>query len=169
MWRFAQDHVLDRLDRAACLWEPSPHVCTVRRVDGRWQADWPDESRTPLAEPTAAWLLWHLEWWWTQTLRSADDLPPRAPAEHAWSGGIDGLVSVKNAWDDVLATADLEREVVGLMPRARPLWWVAGWVNVEFTKNLAELHQVLVRRDNVGGPDDLAVGVVPAPGAGDAL
>lgn len=149
MWGFAQEFVLDRIDEDTCLWEPSTNVCTVRRIGERWVADWPDESRNPLPEVTVAWLLWHMEWWWTQTLRSVDGLPVVPAEEHEWSGGVQGLVAAKAAWDEVLETADLEREVRGLHPEPRPLWAVAAWVSVELTKNLAELHQVLVRRANV--------------------
>lgn len=100
MWRFTDEVVLHRIDEQAALWEPSDHVCTVRKVwDGqsadRWVADWPDESAAPLLEVTVAWLLWHVEWGWEQTLRSLDYLPPVARPDHPWSGGIDGVVGAK--------------------------------------------------------------------------
>lgn len=148
-WGFAQEHVLPRLDDDdVLLWEPSAHVCTVRRVDGRWRADWPDETREPLPEPTVGWLLWHIEWWWEQTLRSVDGLAPVPPEEHAWSGGTAGVLAAKQGWDRVLAEAHLDRTVRGLMPQPRPLAGVAAWVTVELTKNLAEIHQLLVRRSH---------------------
>jgi hypothetical protein len=34
------------------------------------------------------------------------------------------------------------------MPRPQPGWFIAGWVNVELTKNLAEINQLTTLHRN---------------------
>lgn len=109
-WGFAQAFVVGQVDEELALWERSPHICTVRRRGGRWVADWPDEENPPLPDVSIAWLLWHIEWWWEQTIRSVEGAEPRAPQEHEWSGSTSGIVTAKRVWDGILAGADLERE-----------------------------------------------------------
>lgn len=152
VWRFAERFVMPRIDLDVCLWEPGTNVCTVREVEGSWRADWPDEDKSPLAEPTVGWLLWHIEWWWTNAARALAGLPPVEPGNHHWSASVQGVLDAKSGWDTALAGVDLDAEVTGLMPTARPAAFVAAWVNFELTKNIAEIHQLLTRRDNIVGP-----------------
>lgn len=35
------------------------------------------------------------------------------------------------------------------MPQPQPVWFVASWVNVELTKNLAEINQLKALRLNL--------------------
>lgn len=70
----ARDHHLPAVTAQNVLWAPSHHVVTVRADAAVWTADWPDEEAHPLPETTAAWLLWHIEWWWNDVLRGARGL-----------------------------------------------------------------------------------------------
>lgn len=149
MWRFAEEFVLGKIDQQLALWEPSTNVCTIHPKDGRWVADWPDEDRTPLPEATIAWLLWHIEWWWADTILRVNGRTPLAPEEHSWSGGTRRIAALKQQWDTVLATADLDSPVDWLMPDPQPLWFIASWVNVELTKNLTEINQMQIRQANL--------------------
>jgi hypothetical protein len=148
MWRFATDFVVDQIDPDLALWEPSANVCTVHRGDAGWYADWPDEDNGPLPDATIAWLLWHIEWWWTDTIARISGRPSVSPSEHSWSGGTAGIVTAKQAWDKVLAEVDLDALVGWHMPEPQPVWFIAAWVNVELTKNLAEINQLKVMRGN---------------------
>ncbi|WP_289020314.1 DinB family protein [uncultured Ornithinimicrobium sp.] len=149
MWRFAEEFVLDQIEDDVALWQPSANVCTVHRSDGGWVADWPDEDALPLPEATIAWLLWHIEWWWSDTIARVDGRGPIAPEDHRWSGGTTGIAVAKQEWDAVLATADLDASVEWLTPEPQPLWFIASWVNVELTKNLAEINNVKCRHANI--------------------
>lgn len=145
---FTDQHVFPRIDDAAAYWEPSPDCITVRQVDGRLVADWPDESAEVLPETTVAWLLWHIEWWWSNTLVVCHGGSPVAPADHDWSGSVNRIQALRDEWAGLLETTDPETVVVGLMPDPTPLWEVAGWVNFELTKNVSEIGQMLTRRAN---------------------
>ncbi len=147
-WSFAREIVIGRVSREAALWEPSANVITVHESDEGWVADWPDEESSPLPDATVGWLLWHIEWWWTDAARVCAGQAALSPAERLWSGSTDGLVAAKREWDAILHSHDLDAEVVGLMPTAQPLWYVAAWVNFGLTKDLAEINQLLTRRAN---------------------
>jgi hypothetical protein len=148
MWRFATDFVVDQVDLELALWKPSPHVCTVHQTADGWVADWPNEEESPLPDATIAWLLWHIEWWWWDTIATVAGQPGLAPSDHRWSGGTSGLVQAKRAWDRVLAEVDLDGLVAWHLPKPQPVWFIAGWVNAELSKNLAEINQLKTLREN---------------------
>ncbi|OLT16908.1 hypothetical protein BJF80_05650 [Serinicoccus sp. CUA-874] len=148
IWRFAEEFVLDKIDERLALWEPSTNVCTVHQCDDGWVADWPDEDNPPLPEVTIAWLLWHIEWWWSDTISRINGQPPTEPQEHRWSGGTAQIATLKQHWDELLGTTDLDDPVDWLTPDPQPAWFVASWVNVELTKNLAEINQLRMRQTN---------------------
>ena len=58
-------------------------------------------------------------------------------------------MTAKHAWDRLLAEADLDMLVEWHMPQPQPVWFVASWVNVELTKNLAEINQLKALRLNL--------------------
>lgn len=148
MWQFAEDFVVDQVDLGLALWETSANVCTVRHDADGWVADWPDEDHPPLPDATIAWLLWHIEWWWNDTIARITGRPGMSPSDHSWSGGTAGIVAAKQAWDRILAEADLDAVVDWHMPEPQPVWFIASWVNVELTKNLAEINQLLTTYRN---------------------
>ncbi len=150
-WSFASAFVIDKVDPIA-LWEPAENVITVHQTAEGWRADWPDEENPPLPEATIGWLLWHIEWWWTNTVRAVDGLPGTAPDSFRSTGSTQGLLPIKTRWDEILATADLDREITGLMPTPQPLSYIAVWVNFELTKNLAEINQLATRHSNLSAP-----------------
>lgn len=120
MWRFAEEFVLGKIDQQLALWEPSTNVCTIHPKDGRWVADWPDEDRTPLPEATIAWLLWHIEWWWADTILRVNGRTPLAPEEHSWSGGTRRSAALKQQWDTVLAEVWGSRRTVARQGECLP-------------------------------------------------
>jgi hypothetical protein len=148
MWRFATDFIIDQIDLELALWEPSTHVCTVHQTGDGWSADWLDEDKGPLPDATIAWLLWHIEWWWNDTVALVSCQPGIEPSDHRWSGGTDGIVLAKKVWDEVLAEADLDGLVAWHLPEPQPIWFIAAWVNTEVTKNLAEINQLKAHRAN---------------------
>ncbi len=147
-WRFAEAFVLDDVDEALALWAPSGNVCTVHPTTSGWVADWPDEEQPPIPDVMIGWILWHIEWWWTNAAAGTLGRPATPPQEHRWSGGTQGLTAAKAAWDQILGEADLDQPVGGVMPEPQPLWFVAAWVNFELTKNLAEINHLRLLHGN---------------------
>lgn len=148
VWLFADQHVLPRIDDAALYWEPSSNCVSVRRIDGRFVADQPDENTDVLPETTVAWLLWHIEWWWSDTISVCRGEAAVGPDAYEWSGSVDRIRALRTEWVEILEKTDVEKTIVGLMPEETPLRDVAGWVNFELTKNVSEISQLLTRKAN---------------------
>ena len=68
--------------------------------------------------------------------------PGVSPSAYRWSGGAGGLVAAKQAWDQIVSDADLDALVAWHMAEPQSVWFIASWVNVELTKNLAEINQL---------------------------
>ncbi|GAB2488233.1 hypothetical protein GCM10027030_22990 [Luteococcus sediminum] len=98
----------------------------------------------PWAPATIGWLLWHVEWWWTTTLAQVGNQPVTDPTDFLWSGGTDRIVELKAKWDEVLATRSMDEPISWVMPEPQPLGRVAGWLNFELAKNLAEINQTMM-------------------------
>lgn len=148
VWGFAERHVWPRVDLSLCTWEPSRNTVTVHPRGDGWAADWPDEETPPPPEATVGWLLWHVDWWWSNTVRACRGEEQVSAADHLWDGTVQSLLATKVVWEETLTTMPVEGTVEGLMREPKPLWFVAGWVNFELTKNVSEIHQLINRREN---------------------
>lgn len=148
VWGFAMRVVLDGLDEAQALWEPSRNVVTVHHLEDGWVADWPDEEHPPLPDATIGWLLWHIEMWWTNAADAAEGLPTRTPDRARWSGSTEGVIAAHDRWLGILTHHDLDAPVADLMPEPRPFSFIAAWANFELTKNLAEINQLRIQYGN---------------------
>jgi DinB family protein len=146
-WKLAWLH-LQTLTTEECLWRPADrglHVHATRA--GGWRADWPDSESYDMGPPSIAWLTWHMGYWWSMALDhsfgerrlSRDDVhwPGSAESVRAW------LTSLHDRWRLRLGTlteADLESAEHAAWPYVeRPLGDVLAWLNVELTKNAAEI------------------------------
>ena len=150
-WALADLH-LTALVPDDFLWEPAPLTWTVRPdANGVWRPDWADVEPDPVPVPTVAWLTWHIDWWWSTALDQLEGLAPRDRTEVTWPGPdavVARLRGLAARWRDALPGAD------PVAPSAFP--WGAGtdhtvahtalWVNVELTKNVAEIGQLRLLR-----------------------
>lgn len=148
-WALLEYH-LDGLDDEVCLWQPAPHCWTVRPDGrGRWTADWQVPGPDPVPAVTIGWLTWHIGFWWTATLGHCFGSGAPEREEITWPGSLAAaaawLRGLKDRWRSHLSgltDADLDST-----DRTASLPWgggqtladVAGWVNVELTKNVAEI------------------------------
>lgn len=151
-WALADLH-LTALDEDDMLWEPGPLCWTVRQdASGVWRPDWADVEPDPIPVPTIGWLTWHADWWWSTAIDHLTAAPPRDRTDVTWPGSgaaaVSRLRDLATHWRAVLTTADLQR------PCAFPWGADAGrtvahtalWVNVELTKNIAEIGQLRLLR-----------------------
>lgn len=142
-WNFATDFIIGQIDHDLALWRPVATSVTVHPTGHGWVADWPDEdSDDDLAPATIGWLLWHIEWWWTNTLATVHGRSQAAPSDFHWSGGTMHMSELKTRWDDVLANEDMQRQIDWFMPHPQSFGYIAGWLNFELGKNLAEINQL---------------------------
>jgi hypothetical protein len=146
-WRLASIH-LDGLATEECLWRPAREGLHVHRVsDGTWRADWPHHEGYALGPPSIGWLTWHLGFWWSMVLDhsfgngslSRDNVmwPGNADDVRQWIGRLQGQwrAVLEQVTDDELRSAQRTRWPF----QDRPFADVVAWVNVELTKNAAEI------------------------------
>ena len=146
-WSLADRFVLPSLNEEVAHWEPSSNVCAVHnRADGRWSVDFPDESALPLPDVTAAWLLWHITWWWTNAERWTQHQDALSPSAMPWAGSVTAAVSeirgLNMQWSRLLSVHPMDATTGAPFPTGQSFAGLASWVNVELTKSIAELGQL---------------------------
>jgi len=140
---------LSGLTTEECLWRPAEVGLHVRQArDGAWHADWPDREGYDIGPPSIAWLTWHIGFWWSMTLNHTFGDRTLAREHVCWPGSADDVVAwlerLQTEWRGVLerlTEADLRssQQPRWPFPERQPLGDVVAWVNVELTKNAAEI------------------------------
>lgn len=159
VWALADLH-LTALSEDDFLWEAADLAWTVRPdPNGVWRADWSETEPEPIPVPTIAWLTWHVDWWWSSAINHLTGEPACAPGALAWPGegaaAVARLRRLADRWREVLA--DVDPNAPSAFPwgedSGHTVAHTALWVNVELTKNVAEIGQLrLIRaaRGNLG-------------------
>jgi DinB superfamily len=146
-WKLASYH-LDGLTTEECLWRPAykgPHV--HRGADGRWRADWPDREGYDTGPPSIAWITWHIGFWWSMVIDHSFGSRTLTREQVFWPGNADALRTWLTALhDEWRTTLDGMTEDDLRSPRRtawpyedRPFADVVAWLNIELTKNAAEI------------------------------
>lgn len=149
-WALFEYH-LPGIDDDACLWEPAATCWTVRPDgEGGWVADFAEVEPDPVPALSIGWLTWHIGYWWTHTAEHC--FGSGAPGDIHWPGSAAATASwlgdLKDRWVADLrsvpdADLDSSTRTAGLpWGEGQTLADVAGWVNVELTKNVAEIGLV---------------------------
>jgi hypothetical protein len=142
-WKLTTFH-LEGLTTEECLWRPAKAGLHVHRdADGKWRADWPEHERYDLGPPSIAWLTWHIGYWWSMVLcdgaLSREDVlwPGSADDVREWIGSLQKKwrARVERLTDDDLRSTERTKWPF----TDRPYGDVVAWVNVELTKNAAEI------------------------------
>ena len=146
-WRLTSHH-LEGLSTEACLWRPADEGLHVHQAaDGRWLADWPEHEDYSLGPPSIAWLTWHMRFWWSMVLDHAFADGTLTRHDVTWPGAADAvrlvLGDLQARWLEVLREIDeaalRSTERTRWPFRDRPFGDVVAWVNLELTKNAAEI------------------------------
>lgn len=146
-WKLTSFH-LDGLATEECLWRPARTGLHVQQAsDGKWRADWPDHEGYDIGPPSIAWLTWHLGFWWSMVLNHSFGDRSLSRENVTWPGNADDvrewLGELQQEWRAVLEQVtdnDLRSTRRARWPfQDRPFGEVVAWVNVELTKNAAEI------------------------------
>ncbi|HVH66428.1 MAG TPA: DinB family protein [Gemmatimonadales bacterium] len=146
-WKLTRVHV-DSLTTEECLWRPAQRGLHVHHApDGEWRADWPEREGYEIGPPSIAWLTWHVGYWWSMVLDHSFAKGSLLRENVAWPGTADGvrrwLGRLQEEWRPALervTAGDLRSTARTRWPfQDRPFGDVIAWVNVELTKNAAEI------------------------------
>jgi hypothetical protein len=117
------------------------------RPQRRWRADWPDHEGYDAGPPSIGWLTWHVGFWWSMVLDHSFGNGSLSRETVMWPGNADGvrewLGRLEGQWQAVLdqiTDDELRSPQRTRWPfRGRPFGDVIAWVNLELTKNAAEI------------------------------
>ena len=146
-WKLMSFH-LDGLTTPECLWRPASRGLHVHRFpDGLWRPDWPSHERYDMGPPSIAWLTWHVCFWWSMVLDHSFGTGALTRDIVTWPGTADEVrkevFRLKDEWQTVLdglTAGELRSAERTRWPfRDRPFGDVVAWVNLELTKNAAEI------------------------------
>jgi hypothetical protein len=149
-WKLADYH-LEGLTTGECLWRPAergPHV--HQAADGTWRADWPEHEGYDLGPPSIAWVTWHVGFWWSMVIDHSFGDAHLTREGIVWPGSADSarqwIMLLHEQWRAAigsLSDQQLESSSRTRWPfQNRPFGDVVAWVNVELTKNAAEIGYV---------------------------
>lgn len=146
-WKLCAYH-LSGLTTEECLWRPAAVGLHVKqRPDGAWIAEWPEHEGYGLGPPSIAWLTWHIGFWWSMVLDHCMGGQKLSREQIHWPGTADAttawLCDFEREWREVLRTVsddELRSSARTRWPfQTRPFGDVIAWVNIELTKNAAEI------------------------------
>jgi len=146
-WKLTSFH-LDGLTTEECLWRPARKGLHVHQVsDGDWRADWPERESYDIGPPSIVWLTWHIGFWWSTVLDHSFGSGALSREDVRWPGTADGvrvwLRGLADEWRaklEQISDEDLRAVERTRWPfRDRPFADVVAWVNLELTKNAAEI------------------------------
>lgn len=141
-------HHLDGLGTDECLWRPAAAGLHVHQgADGLWRADWPGHEGYELGPASIAWLSWHIGFWWSMALDQHFGAATLTREQVYWPGSAESarewIYGLEAQWRTnvvVLAAGGLQAPDRARWPFSdRPFIDVIAWVNLELTKNAAEL------------------------------
>jgi len=146
-WKLATSH-LDGLTTEECLWRPAERgLHVVRGADGHWRGEWPEHEGYELGPPSIAWLTWHIGLWWSMTMNHPFGPATLSRKDVAWPGSADAarrwIAELSEQWRGRVAglsASELQSSERTHWPfTGRPFGDVVAWVNIELTKNAAEI------------------------------
>ena len=155
MWTLAELH-LSELTESDFFWEPTALTWSVRPDDaGVWRSDWAETEPDPVPVPTIGWLTWHIMWWWSTAVAHVTGATPPDRVDVTWPGNgaaaVSRLRDLAGRWRATLTElTDDQRTEPSTFPWGadanRTIIHTALWVNVELTKNIAEVGQLRLMR-----------------------
>lgn len=150
------DHHLAGMVAEDLFWAPAPlHWTMHRTADGGWEPDFAEAEPEPVPVPTVAWLTWHMHWWWSAVLADVRGEPTPSHTLVGWEPDPDRirsrLVDLRTTWAEILDDAIADDLTA---PSGFPWPADAGrnradqfaWFGVEYTKNVAEIGQLMLLR-----------------------
>lgn len=148
-WALAEYH-LNGLGSEECLWRPAAKGLHIHLRDAVWVADWPEQEGYEIGPSSIAWITWHMVFWWSSVIDHSFGPAKLTRDDVPWPGSAEAvkarIVELQADWRkrlDALDDGELRSAQRTRWPfQNRPFADVVGWLNIELTKNAAELGYV---------------------------
>lgn len=149
-WSLADYH-LKGLTDAEALWRPAvcgPHL--QRTASAKWEADWPEDESYSLGPPSIAWLMWHMQFWWSMVLDHSFGSGALVRDSVKWPGSAEAsrarIIELHDRWMaqiDKCSHSEMLSNSLARWPATDCSFSdIVAWVNVELMKNAAEIGYV---------------------------
>ncbi len=145
-WALTEYH-LNGLTTEESLWRPAARGLHVQEHDGEWRADWPEHEGYDPGPASMAWLTWHMIFWWSLVLDHSFGEGKLTREQVLWPHTAEAaktrITQLQTAWRErveTLTDEDLRSSARTRWPfQDKPFAEVLAWLNIELTKNAAEL------------------------------
>jgi hypothetical protein len=112
-----------------------------------WIAEWPEHEGYDLGPPSIAWVTWHVGFWWSMVQDHCMGQGKLTREQIHWPGDADPtcawIADLERQWRQEISSVsddELRSTARTRWPfQARPFGDVVSWVNIELTKNAAEI------------------------------
>lgn len=147
-WQLYGYHTETLEDREA-YWAFRPSCLQVRRQEGGWRIDWPEEESYRMGPPSIAWMMWHMMYWWTMALDHNFGEGTKTKEDISWPGSVDAAKAAIRSLHDQWAARLSEMTDEDFHSAGNAKWPFEGrsfadialWLNGELMKNAAEIGQ----------------------------
>jgi hypothetical protein len=144
------DYHLATLGTEECLWRPAARGLHVHLRDGAWLADWPEQEGYEIGPSSIAWITWHILFWWSSVLDHSFGPATLTRQNVTWPGSAEAVKArigeLHAEWRkqlELLNDEELRSPRLTRWPfQDKPFMDVVAWLNIELTKNAAELGYV---------------------------
>lgn len=110
----------------------------------------PETEGYDIGMPTIAWILWHMDFWWSMALNHNFGDGHLKVDDISWPNDVNSayahLTNLKNQWSTCLlemSEADFAQPKSKQWPlQDKPFYEIAGWLNMELMKNAAEIGSI---------------------------
>ncbi|MFC3198062.1 DinB family protein [Parapedobacter deserti] len=142
---------LDSLSVDECLWQPSKKGIYLKQVNAdTWAGTLPESEAYEVGPPNIAWLIWHIDYWWSMVINHSFGNAALNKDEVIWQSSIEKITNrfetLKEEWIErvnSLSSDDLESHRYSRWPIADcPFSDIAAWLNLELMKNAAEIGYI---------------------------
>lgn len=145
-WAITEYH-LSSLTTEECLWRPAARGLQVQEHSGEWLADWPEHEGYDLGPASIAWLTWHMLFWWSSVIDHSFGEGTLTRQDVRWPATSEAAKARIHALQEIwrqrlgeLTDEDLRDSARTRWPfQDKPFADVVAWLNIELTKNAAEL------------------------------
>lgn len=145
-WQLFEYHCHNLREEEA-MWCKTNQGLQIRKIDGKWVADWPDTEADTIGPASISWIMWHIIYWWKKVLYASKENKIIAREDVIWPGSvelaIDEIRKCHREWIEFVESLSEDELCSNKMCKwpfeGQNMYSLTLWLNVEFMKNVAEI------------------------------